>query len=286
VGSGGLLAHNGPGPDPCHLGSAMDAAKGTAAVPEKPVVKAPEAGKAPEPSKAGGVTPEKVEPASATLKPTTEKSNVPWTVTEDSAPAFHRKPQLPQGGTWKNADGSPGVPGESFWHGPDPSVPPIKFEKQFPVYEPVYGVEIEIPMVGRIDPNLDFRRASKELGERLKTGTVLRQQFGIDEQFVNQNLLFSDGKVNMSAVEAWLESKHLIWHHHQNMQTMQLLDTRIHGPKGGPAFHQGGESYAASTIEGLIARNVITEAEKRNGLTPELIERAKELGIIPNDFPW
>jgi hypothetical protein len=177
VGSGGLLAHNGPGPDPCHLGSAMDAAKGTAAVPEKPVVKAPEAAKAPEPSKAGGVTPEKVEPASATLKPTTEKSNVPWTVTEDSAPAFHRKPQLPQGGTWKNADGSPGVPGESFYHSGD--LPPVRYQGQFPVFEPLEGVAPKIRMTGVRTDQTDFRRADEAFAEMLKGNSELQKKLGV-----------------------------------------------------------------------------------------------------------
>jgi hypothetical protein len=270
VGSGGLLAHNGL-EDPCHLGSAMDAAKGTAAVPEKPVVKAPEAGKAPEPSKAGGVTPEKVEPASATLKPTTKKSNVPWTVTEDSAPAFHRKPRLPQGGTWKNADGSPGVPGESFYHAGD--LPPVRYQGQFPVLEPVEGVAVPIRMTGA--RTTDFARADRELGERLRNNPELQKKLGVPDNLLQQN-----GDVNVSAIAEWRKQKKLTWHHHQDMQTMQLVETSVHAQ----AKHTGGASYASDVLEELKKRGTITNVEE--GLTPDLIQTARELGIIPTDYLW
>jgi hypothetical protein len=103
---------------------------------------------------------------------------------------------------------------------------------------------------------------------------ALRKKLGVPD-----NYLKADGTVNLSAMKDWRSEKAYTWHHHQDMQTMQLVERPIHSPDVSP--HTGGASYAKS---------VLAELEKRgedvsNGLVPELIQRAKNLGIIPLDFP-
>ncbi|MCZ2340642.1 MAG: Hint domain-containing protein [Bacteroidales bacterium] len=180
VGTAGALVHNADPAD--YAGMAQSTTKAAATAQAKPVVEAPQASKAPEVSQPG-VKPETVAPSSGTIKPTVKKDNVPWTVTENTATAYKRKPNLPQGGQWKNADGSPGVAGESFWHGPDSSVPPVKYQGQFPVFEPVEGVAVQIRMTGVRTDQTDFRRADEAFGVMLKTNSELRQQLGMPDDY-------------------------------------------------------------------------------------------------------
>ncbi|HXG11001.1 MAG TPA: HNH endonuclease [Gemmataceae bacterium] len=160
----------------------------------------------------------------------------------------------------------------------------MKYEKQFPVLEPIHGVEVRIPLVGRIDEKLDFRNANAVLGEMLKNDAALRQQFGITEQFVKDNLLHKNGNVNGRAVANWLDGQDLVWHHHQDMRRLQLVKNPPHDPD--VLRHTGGEAYIRGTIDELIKRGVIKAEQSRDGLTEALIQKARELGIIPSDFPW
>jgi hypothetical protein len=58
--------------------------------------------------------------------------------------------------------------------------------------------------------------------------------------------------------------------------------------------HAGGEAYTEGVLEKLIEKGVeirpgvqLTRDNVREvGLTDELIQKARELGIIPSDFPW
>jgi hypothetical protein len=162
-------------------------------------------------------------PVSGSTKPTTKGAKTPFTnFTENTPKELTRKPRLPTGGTWE------GEPGNSVWHPGDPNLPPVKYQNQYPVFEPVNGVEVKINMVGRIDKELDYGRANDALGQMLKQDAALRQKFGIDEAFVRQNLLFKNGETNASAVRDLLRERNLTWHHHQDMQTMQLVDRRLH----------------------------------------------------------
>jgi hypothetical protein len=46
--------------------------------------------------------------------------------------------------------------------------------------------------------------------------------------------------------------------------------------------HTGGASYARYVTEELMKKGIMTD--KRQGLTPELIQKARELGIIPPGY--
>jgi hypothetical protein len=61
---------------------------------------------------------------------------------------------------------------------------------------------------------------------------------------------------------------------------MRLVDSTVHGDHENPGIkHTGGAAYARHVTEELMKRRIMED--KREGLTPELIERARELGIIP-----
>ena len=92
--------------------------------------------------------------------------------------------------------------------------------------------------------------------------------------------LFQNGNVNAAAIERWRNSQKLTWHHHQDMQNMQLVKDDVHSF----AKHQGGQSYAASVTQELMERGIMTG--KRQGLDANLIHQARELGIIPAEFVW
>jgi hypothetical protein len=52
------------------------------------------------------------------------------------------------------------------------------------------------------------------------------------------------------------------------------------------AFHNGGEGYAKGVLNKLVELNVIKKEDVRKGIKPELIRKARELGIIPCDYPF
>jgi RHS repeat-associated protein len=191
------------------------------------------------------------------------------------AKSFTQKQRLPADGTWKNADGTLGLPGESFWHSPDPKLPPVRYQRQFPVFTPHNGIEVKIRMTGlSTDPETDFRAARETFGNMLKNNPELRKRLGVPDTFI-----FKNREINGEVIKTWMEENQLTWHHHQDMQTMQLVEKSIHEA----AKHTGGQAYAQAVTKELIKRGFMTD--KRAGLTPELIRKARELGIIPADFP-
>lgn len=120
---------------------------------------------------------------------------------------------------------------------------------------------------------MDFSRARAELGKQLKSDRALQHKLGVPDNFLQKN-----GDVNGAVIERWMKERQLVWHHFQDMQTMQLVQHPIHYA----ARHTGGQAFAQSVTRELIKRNIMDS--KRAGLTPELIMKARELGIIPADF--
>lgn len=130
-----------------------------------------------------------------------------------------------------------------------------------------------IRMVG--NRTTDFDKADTILANILKGNPALQKKLNVPDGFLNP-----DRTVNLAVMKKWRSESKKTWHHHQNMQTMQLVDAPVHGGMVSP--HTGGRSYADSVLRELKKRNIIMDVNE--GLSPELIQRAKELGIIPQGF--
>jgi hypothetical protein len=66
---------------------------------------------------------------------------------------------------------------------------------------------------------------------------------------------------------------------------MQLVEKEVHNVAKGGVSHTGGASYAAGTLRKLKDLGLISEQEMKGGLTPAMIDAAKQQGIIPPTFP-
>jgi hypothetical protein len=288
VGLSGALVHN-PNPGDYEISELAKKVTKEAptAAPTERLTQRP--ARTPATSAPGGVPPKGQVTVTGTTTPAKSGVATPWKeYTENTPKQLKRKPQLPQNGTWS------GVEGESKWTSPDGKFS-IEFRGQYPVYQPVHGVEVRVLLVGRIDTKRDFRKANEKLGEMLKTDAALRDKFGVTEQWVKDNLLHQNGSVNAEAVKGFLtDVKKLTWHHHQDMRRMQLVNNRKPYLHKDVPKHAGGEAYTEGVLEKLIEKGVevtpgvpLTRANVREvGLTDELIQKARELGIIPRDFPW
>jgi len=179
--------------------------------------------------------------------------------------------------------GNPGVPGESWWLSDDGAVR-VKFEGQFPKFEAVNGAEFKIDMRG--NRSTDFDAANQALMDRLRTDSAFRQQFGVDENWIKSMTAADEQTVIRTKMNEWIsETNHWTWHHSEDMQTMQLVRQDVHNVAKGGVAHTGGASYAQGTLRKLKDLGLITEQEMKAGLTPALIDNAKQNGIIPAGFP-
>jgi hypothetical protein len=109
-------------------------------------------------------------------------------------------------------------------------------------------------------------------------------EFGVTEEWVKQNLLHKNGNVNRNKVQAWLHEQKLVWHHHQDMRRLQLVKNPPHDDR--ILRHMGGDGYIRGVTEKLMERPEFSGMGKRDGITEELLQKAREYGYIPEDFPW
>jgi hypothetical protein len=285
VGSGGVLVHNAPDPylemqekvvEAATKPHGPDAPTGTHVTPDTTAPHPPES------------LPTKAPPA-GNRKPAVVEAPTPnWQANPgpNVPKEFTRKPSIPtegKGGRWLDDRGNPGIPGESFWVSDNGAIR-IKYEGQFPKFEAVNGAEFKIDaMLG--DRKKDFSAANQKLMDRLRTDAAFRQQFGVDENWI-QSMTASDGKTIINEkMNKWLSNTDRTWHHKEDMQTMQLVPKDVHNVARGGLSHTGGASYAQGTLKKLKDLGLVTEQQMKDGLTPALIDTAKQNGIIPSTFP-
>jgi len=150
--------------------------------------------------------------------------------------------------------------------------------------EAVNGAEFKIDMRG--NRSTDFDAANQALMDRLRTDSAFRQQFGVDENWIKSMTAADEQTVIRTKMNEWIsETNHWTWHHSEDMQTMQLVRQDVHNVAKGGVAHTGGASYAQGTLRKLKDLGLITEQEMKAGLTPALIDNAKQNGIIPAGFP-
>ena len=126
----------------------------------------------------------------------------------------------------------------------------------------------------------DYSRAWDELAKKIKEDPGLKQRLQIPD-----DCFFANGRPIDAKLNAWARGKYT-WHHENDMQTMTLVKWDVHTS----ATHQGGESFARSVVQKLLddsdpAVKALIK-KKEDGLSPELIQLARQKGYIPADYPW
>jgi hypothetical protein len=157
---------------------------------------------------------------------------------------------------------------------------PVQYNNGQPDFTPWSKVTVKAAVTGGRDAR-DVRNATKQLAQELIDGlhpAMLEdlQRAGLSKDTYSQVML---GKVvpNIEGLKNWITKSGYTWHHTPDLQGYQLVPTVLNDA----AKHIGGSSYARKVIEGLGLTADELRRVKAEGLTPEMIEKARQMGLIP-----
>jgi len=165
---------------------------------------------------------------------------------------------------------------------------PIPFHNQFPAFDQVPGgvkASVKIRMTGHTAT--DFERGNQAFAEELRASPALRQQFNISETKAKE-MFHADGTVINSKFQDWIsDDLNMVWHHHPDLKTMQLVPTPIHGHIGRTLPHQGGAAYSRGVLNKAKELGILkTNQEIEDGLSDALIAQMKARNVIPSGWPF
>jgi len=97
-----------------------------------------------------------------------------------------------------------------------------------------------------------------------------------------------NGTVNYKKFQTWIrQDLDMVWHHHPDMKTMQLVPTPIHGHVGRTLPHQGGAAYSRGALNKAKEMGILTtNQEIEEGLSDALIAQLRARNVVPSGWPF